>query len=180
MSKPAFYFFAELSFDLAIWHGLATILRDLLPQARLELILSLDKRLRDYDISPLIEVYDRVHHIGAASFYSYGSWRRGLTPRNIYSAISKTFPDARKTYEHLQKINFVPNSVVFVHGAHNITQWLFLKRIKSAPKVKSVFFLSADSPYDDNLFKSDWFINKNQSAYLNFHAHFWGTAYFFQ
>ena len=177
MSKDTFYFFADLSIDLAVMYGLATLIRDLKPGARFELICSLDKRIESYDISSLIEVYDRVHHIGAASFYSYGSWRRGLTPRNIYSAIFKTFPDARRTYEHLLKINFVPNSVAFVHGAHNITQWLFLKRIKSAPKVKSVFFLYADSPYDNNLFKSDWFINRSQSVYLNIHAHFFGTAY---
>ena len=177
MSKNTFYFFADLSIDLAVMYGLATLIRDLKPGVRLELICSLDKRIESYDISTFIEVYDRVHHIGAASFYSYGSWRRGLTPRNIYSAIFKTFPDARRTYEHLLKINFVPNSVAFVHGAHNITQWLFLKRIKSAPKVKSVFFLYADSPYDNNLFKSDWFINRSQSVYLNIHAHFFGTAY---
>ena len=177
MSKNTFYFFADLSIDLAVMYGLATLIRNLKPGARLELICSLDKRIESYDISSLIEVYDRVHHIGAASFYSYGNWRKGLTARNIYSAISKTFPDARRTYEHLQKINFVPNSVAFVHGAHNITQWLFLKRIKSAPKVKSVFFLSADSPYDNNLFKSDWFINRSQSVYLNIHMHFFGTAY---
>ena len=177
MAKNTFYFFADLSIDLAVMYGLATLIRDLKPGARLELICSLDKRIEGYDISSFIEVYDQVHHIGAASFYSYGNWRKGLTARNIYSAISKTFPDARRTYEHLQKINFVPNSVAFVHGAHNITQWLFLKRIKSAPKVKSVFFQTADSPYDNNLFQSDWFINRSQSAYLNIHAHFFGTAY---
>ena len=172
-----YYFFAELSFDLAIWHGLVNIIRDQKPGARFELICSLDKRIESYDISPLIEVYDRVHRIRGASFYSYGSWRKGLTARNIYSALFRTFPDARRTYKDLQEIGFALNSVAFVHGAHNLTQWLFLKRIKSAPKVKSVFFLSADSPYDNNLFKSDWFINRNQSAYLNIYAHFFSTAY---
>jgi hypothetical protein len=172
-----YYFFAELSFDLAIWHGLVNIIRDQKPGARFELICSLDKRIESYDISPLIEVYDRVHRIRGASFYSYGSWRKGLTARNIYSALFRTFPDARRTYKDLQEIGFALNSVAFVHGAHNLTQWLFLKRIKSAPKVKSVFFLSTDSPHDNNLFKSDWFINRGQSAYLNIHAHFFGTAY---
>ena len=172
-----YYFFAELSFDLAIWHGLVNIIRDQKPGARFELICSLDKRIESYDISPLIEVYDRVHRIRGASFYSYGSWRRGLTARNIYSALFRTFPDARRTYKDLQEIGFALNSVAFVHGAHNLTQWLFLKRIKSAPKVKSVFFLSTDSPHDNNLFKSDWFINRGQSAYLNIYAHFFATAY---
>jgi len=172
-----YYFFAELSFDLAIWHGLVNIIRDQKPGARFELICSLDKRIESYDISPLIEVYDRVHRIRGASFYSYGSWRKGLTARNIYSALFRTFPDARRTYKDLQEIGFALNSVAFVHGAHNLTQWLFLKRIKSAPKVKSVFFLSTDSPHDNNLFKSDWFINRGQSAYLNIYAHFFATAY---
>ncbi len=175
MSEKTYYFFAELSFDLAIWFGLARIIRDLKPGARLELICSLDKRIENYDIESLIKIYDCVHHIRGASLYSYGNWRRGLTTRNIYSAISKTFPDARKTYQDLKQISFVPYSIAFVHGCHNINQWMFLKRIKSASKVISTFFLSTDSPYDNELFKSDWFINRSQSAYLNFHTQFFGT-----
>ena len=174
MGRETFYFFAELSFDLAIWNGLATIIRGLKPEARLELVYSLEKRFDNYDLNKLTNIYDKVHYIRGSSFFKNSNWKDGLTLRNIFFALYKNFPDALRTRKDLNNIDYSYNSIAFVHGGKTLNQAIFLKRVKSDKRVKSVLLTYAD--FYISPFLADWYINKKQSMLLNMYMYLFGPA----
>ena len=173
MDKTTFYFFVETPWDYAICFGLANVIKSSGVKVRLELICSNQERVSNYDFSNLTGVYDKIHHVRSASF---GKWKKGLTLRNIISALSKYFPVALRSYQDLQYINFSDDTFVFINGGGSLNKVMLLRRIKREKKFKSVLLTDVNVVSDKTL-HSDWYLNRSQSAILNMYVLFFGTAF---
>ena len=105
MEKSAVYFFAEYPIDLAMWAGLADIIREVTPGLPLVLIWAAEHNSRDYQWDPILDSFDQVHRV------SWTYYIGGVTSYGICTALLSGFPRACKVASELQKIELLPNSV---------------------------------------------------------------------
>jgi len=171
MNKSAVYFFAEYPIEFAMWAGLADIIREVRPDIPLVLVYAREIRSSGYDWDFILKRFDHVLEITRISWA--GNWRAGITGRNIMRTLFKGFPAARRVASELRAISFQPNSVAFVLNGLSLNQMLFLKRVKSEAGMVSVLI----TKQTDDALLNDYFLNYNQSFYLNLYSHFFGTAY---
>lgn len=171
MDKNAVYFFAEFPIELAAWAGLASIIREVRPDIPLELIYPGAWSSSSYSWDTVFSCFDRVHKING--IWWPGNWRAGITGGNLFRALFKGFPKARRVLSDLKAIPLQPNSLAFVFNGWSLNQMLFLKRVKLEAEVDSVLITEER---DDSLL-SDYTLNYSQSYFMNLYLHFFGTAY---
>ena len=188
--KTAAYFFAEMPNEMAMWAGMADIIREISPDLPLVFIMALQPRSRDLEWDTILSRFDEVHEVSYCG-YTAGIGRstndlfspkamladfgRALVrqrPRGVGRILTQGFAEARQTAAELRELRFQPNSVAFVNSAVSLVTNMFLKRVRSELNVRTVLLAERR-----NVSLNDFIFDYKESLFRNLHLHFWGTAH---
>lgn len=167
LSKSAVYFFAESTLDHAMWAGLAAVIREVDPRLPLVLIRTEQPEATQYQWDVVLERFDEVHEVGSARYQ--GDW----SPRGLYSALRRGFPQARRVASQLRKVDLRPGSTAFVFSGLSLNQGLFLRRVQFEESVSSVLITLTKPEITIDEFAFRYADSLFQNMYLNY----FGTAF---
>jgi len=148
------YFFCDHIFDISSYLGITNVIRELQIDSRFTLIIDDSPNIKNYNFEFAFPYFDCVLKVGHCN----------------YGGLSR-FLEANSFSKQLKRIDFKPDSILFIQTGRYLVSNILLKRLAEA-KVKTVWITQHAHRYVD-----DVTFDYMASFVYNFYHYFFGMSY---